>query len=918
MRNPTCALCTFGANNIRVPKNPCLMPAVEDIKPLPVAIIAEQPYQQDDIYGQIFVSKQLAEIRKFFKDKGIQAYCTYALKCPRPHKDIKPNEKAIKVCAHGINLETKKQERTGYLQAELALVKPKHIITLGANAFYGATGQKQGSVRPNGGRYLDEKTGVYLYPTIHPLQASYSIQAKETLWADLRRFADWIQCGYEESVEFNPPVYVADTLKSLRALQKRIRAAGGLVAVDTETQGLNPYVYGKHVRSIQFCWDEDFGGVFVPLKLEEDCYYTDKSNRASFWTDEPLSEAVEIIREILWESRCIWHNGKFDRLWLYMWGLREFGEPIPAPNIYMDTLHVAHNLDENRVLKLKQLITSELGYPTYDIPDKLTKNLDVLIPYAVKDTVCDLLLAKKYAGILETDKYRDTRRLYAWLLRPVDKLFTKMELRGWPVDKDTVLEVRKLVTKEFVKTDRKLHELLLEKGIVLGFKKGIVTKVIRGREVQREDNVPVDQDDIRYLQKHGLDACKELGITLDSRTFASPQKLATLLFKTLGYQPSSDKSVAYTESGGLATSEDALVHLKGDPFIDTLFEWRGHAKARSTYVEPMLEAAETRGRLTTSYKIHGTATGRTASGKENEKKTSGKERGGMNLQNLPYDTYGPNKLSVRHCIKARPGWKIVEADFSQIELRVAGMLSQDPLFLKAYKEDKDIHAIRAMRVAGYTPETWAELSKEKQKELRQKAKAVNFGFLYGMSARTFKKYALTNYGVVFTMDECNKIREQFFKDHTGLERWYARQEREALRKGYVENLTGRRRHLPDIKFENATSKEQKAKYRAAVRMAINTPVQSFASDLKLMSLLAVDKAIDEEYAYLFGEVHDSILLEVRDDMLDEVIEKVLNIMSHPPLLDKFGIEMTIPIKAEVKVGQSLGEAKEYTPMRKAA
>jgi uracil-DNA glycosylase family 4 len=890
------------------------MPAVEDIKPATVAIVAEQPYQQDDTYGQIFVSKQMADIRKFFKDKGIDVYCTYALKCPRPHKDVKPTEKNIKVCAHGIDLKTKKQARTGYLQGELELVKPKHIITLGANAFYGATGKKQGSIRPNGGRYLDEKTGIYLYPTVHPLQATYSAQAKAIMWADLERFADWIKNGAKERVEFNPPVYVADTLKSLRNVQKRIRAAGGLVAVDTETQGLNPYVFGKQVRSIQFCWDEDFGGVFVPLGLEKDCYYTNKEDIAApFWTDEPLSEAVEIIREILWESRCIWHNGKFDRLWLYMWGLREFGEPILAPNTYMDTLHVAHNLDENRVLKLKQLITSELGYPTYDIADKLTKDLDVLIPYAAKDTVCDLMIAKKYASILETEEYQDTRRLYTWLLRPMDKLFTKMELRGWPVDRDTVLEVQRLVTEAFIKTDRKLHELLLEKDVVLGYKKGYVTKTVRGKQVQKEENVPVEASDIKILKRDGLDACKELGITLDSRTFASPQKLAKLLFTTLGYQPSSDKSIAYTDSGGLATSEDALVHLKGDPFIDTLFDWRGHAKARSTYADPMLEAAEVRGRLSTSYKLHGTTTGRTASGKEKEKKASGKERGGMNLQNLPYDVYGPSKLSVRHCVKARKGWKIVEADFSQVELRVAGMLSKDPLFTQAYKDDKDIHAIRAMRVAGYTPEAWEELPKKKRKELRQKAKAVNFGFLYGMSARTFQKYALTDYGVVFTMAECKQIREQFFKDHTGLEKWYLRQERELLRKGYVENLTGRRRHLPDMQFENATTQEQRSKYRSAIRMAINTPVQSFASDMKLMSLLAVDKAIDEDYAYLFGEIHDSILLEVRDDMLDTVIDRVLKIMSHPPLLDKFGIELTIPVKAEVKVGQSLGEAVDYVP-----
>lgn len=895
------------------------MPAIEDITPADIAIIAEQPYQQEDTYGKIFVAKQLQDIRKFFEEQGLSVYCTYALKCPRPNKDTKPSDKHIKVCALGYDLETRKHTRTGYLQKELDLVQPKHIITLGANAFYGATGTKQGGIRPNGGTYYDEKLGIHLYPTVHPIQAAYNVQVRETMWADLNRFVGWIKGTSKQRVDFSPPVHVASTLKALRNMQQRIRDAGGIVAADCETQGLNPYVLGKSVRSIQFCWDEDFGGVFVPLGLEPDCYYTDTDNIATFWQDEPLSEAVAIIREILWESKCIWHNGKFDRLWLYMWGLREFGEPILAPRIYMDTLHVAHLLDENRILKLKQLITSELGYPTYDIADKLTKDLDVLIPYGAKDTVCDLMLAKKYISQLQADDGESLRKLYSYLIRPMDNLFTKIELRGWPVDEETCLKVKKLVTAEFVKADRHLHELLLEKGVVFGSTRGIITRTIRKKMVEVEADVPLDGRDIARLQRRGIDSSEELGITLDSTPFASWQKLGILLFTTLGYKPSNDKRIAYTETGGLATNEDALVHLKGDPIIDALFEWRGHAKALSTYVDPMLDAAQTRGRISTSYKLHGTVTGRTASGKEKEKKASGKERGGMNLQNLPYNKYGPDNISVRHCIRAREGWKIVEADFSQIELRVAGMLSQDPLFLKSYAEDKDIHAIRAMRVAGYTPNSWADLSKEKQKELRQKAKAINFGFLYGMSAHTFQRYALTDYGVVFTRAECDQIREQFFTDHQGLERWYGRQERECLRKGYVENLTGRRRHLPNIRLDPNSSRDANYKYQEAIRMAINTPVQSFASDMKLMSMLSIDKEINEDYAYLLGEVHDSILLEVRDDMIETVVRMVLNTMAQPPLLVKCGISVSMPIKAEVKLGQSLGEAKEYVlPIKEVA
>jgi DNA polymerase-1 len=191
---------------------------------------------------------------------------------------------------------------------------------------------------------------------------------------------------------------------------------------------------------------------------------------------------------------------------------------------------------------------------------------------------------------------------------------------------------------------------------------------------------------------------------------------------------------------------------------------------------------------------------------------------------------------------------------------------------------------------------------------------VNFGFIYGASAYTFQKVALMDYGINFSMEECTKFRKSFFSDHTGLPLWYEKQEREALRNGYVENPIGRRRRLPNIKIDPNRGKSESQKFQEAVRMAVNAPVQSFGSgDLKLMSLLGVDKLLNPEHAFLIGEVHDSIVLQVREDKVNEVGRMILEIMAHPPLLDKFGVVLTVPIKAELKVGPSLGEAKEYAP-----
>jgi len=820
-----------------------------------VMLIAETPLYNDDLEGIPWAGKGLQEIRSFFTKAGISVHCSYAMKCPKPTKEIKVKEKIVKVCA------------MQYLQEEIKLVKPKHIVCFGAMALYGATMAK-GFAALRGSRVKNDALDAYVYATIHQAQAMYNQEQKDLLGQDLRRFREWITKG-DEVATFDPPVYIADSLAAVKKLRKLIKESGGEVAVDTETQGLNQYLKNKHIRCIQFCWDEGFGGVFVPLILEPNCYYSNPKFKHNFWPDwDEFAETIKVIRQILLESDIDWQNGKFDRIWLHEWGNRVFGEPILAPNINMDTMHVAHIIDENRPIGLKKLIVQELGVPSYDIPDKLTKDLDVLIPYATKDTVAGRILARKYTDTLDSPGYEKLSMFYYDVIREADRLFTDIELRGWPVDREECLHVKSVIEREFNRIDTEMHDIL-----------------------------------------------KEAGCDCDSKVFASPQKLGKLLFVDLQYPMNPNRAIAYTETGAPSTGEEALVHLKNHLFVSNLLKWRNHAKALSTYVEPMLRAADNRGRISTSYNLTGTVTGRTASGKEKNAGSasarSRKSADGMNLQNIIRDSYGEEKASIRDIIVAKEGWRIVEVDFSQIELRIAGWLSKDPFFLDAYARGMDIHTLTAQMITGLTPEQWATLPKEKQKEYRQRAKAVNFGFLYGLGARTFQQYALTDYGAEFTLEECYQIREKYFDEHTGLEPWYRRQERQALRLGYVESPSGRRRHLPNINLDPQSSKEARRKYQEAVRYAINMPVQGFASDLKLMSALEIDKLLDEREAYMFGEVHDSLVFEIEESAVDFYVPQIIKVMRHPKMLDRLGIEIGVPIDAEAKVGQSWGKAKDY-------
>lgn len=807
-------------------------------------------------YNQVYGAKGLREIKAFLTKHGIKAHYTYATKCPKQGRDFKIKPAFVKTCS------------SNYLSQEIERLKPKHIIVLGSNAMLGVLGKTRKITDISGNQQWDERLQVYFYPTVHQAQALYNEEQKETLFRDLARFVTWIKGESKESVQFDPPVRIVDSLAGMKKLQAMIQKFGNIATCDIETNILDQYSKSFRVRSIQFCFDPNYGGVFIPLELEEDCYYEEefvdengkkqvKRTRAVFWENkEEYFEVIKILRQILKRTKLIWHNGKFDRIGLFMWGYRRFKKPFVCPHILIDTMHVAHLINENRRLGLKPLTTSELGYPSYDITDKATKNLTLLIDYAARDVVACFLIAKKYIDIFNRPDMAKIKALYLNVVRKADQVFTDIELRGWPVDRRECIRSKRTLTREIRRLETEMLYILEEKGIT----------------------------DFR------------------ASDFGSTQKMSVLLFQRIGLPHSSDKTIAFTETGGLSTNENALIHLKGNAFVDMLLEWRGAMKALSTYVNPMLKASKTRGKITTSYKLTGTVTGRTASGKETEGRAKS-TASGMNLQNIPYT------FNIKNCVKAPPGWVLLNIDFSQIELRGAAEESGDKMLTYAYQNNIDVHTLRAMRVLGLDDEMWEKLSPQEQKKARGNAKPVNFGFLYGMAAPSFRQYALVQYGVEFTMREATDLRSGYFKDHSGLLGWYKKKEEEAKKYGYVESITGRRRHLPNIKLNPELGNEARRKYRDAVRQAINSPVQCLASDLKLMSMVEIDEMIPIEHGFLIGEVHDSIMMLAKEGYAMDVARKAVEIMENPQTLKKLGITLTVPIVAEAEMGPSYGELK---------
>lgn len=369
----------------------------------------------------------------------------------------------------------------------------------------------------------------------------------------------------------------------------------------------------------------------------------------------------------------------------------------------------------------------------------------------------------------------------------------------------------------------------------------------------------------------------------DTINFRSPQQVGKWLFGDLGLS-----IVKETKTGAASTDEDVMLTLaKQHPAANLLLRYRTlETKHIRTYLKSWDEKRDRRSRIHTNYKLFGTVTGRLASDKPN-------------MQQVPRDT------SMRSCFGAPEGWSFLDADYSQVELRIAAMLSRDPTLLRIFAEGGDPHLTTAAEVSGLSEAEVTRSDATGKTEWRKKAKPVNFGFLYGMGEQKFIDYARVNYGVDVTEKEAHRYRTRYFNLYSELLRWHDRQRRLVHSLGRVHSPIGRVRHLPDVYSDNKKVRGE------AERQAINSPVQSFASDLMLLSLVRLSSLLDQRRARIVGTVHDSILFEIGDSYLGEAAAIIRETMEDMSVVEqKFGVEMTVPITCELKAGQHWGEGEK--------
>ena len=719
-----------------------------------------------------------------------------------------------------------------YLHDEIERVSPEIIVVLGNSALQGILG-RSGIKKHRGSTTI--LGDAMVLATFHPAAALRNPYLEPELQADFRRLGRLVR---GEKDKLPTKVRIIHRGTQLKALIKLLMKQPE-IAFDLETFTFDNGVRlkGKPVVSALQEWRDD-QSVIACISFSwapGESAVIPLWHEKSKWKDP--GKVLRMLKPVLEREDCkyIAHNGKFDCRWL--------AANKVFMNLTFDTMIAAHMLDENRSKGLKPLSQVILGVDAYDIgedvKDAYHTPLKRLCVYAAKDADYTLRLYRVFREQLK-ERPR-TARIFKLMMMPSSNVLTKVERRGIWVDHERLDERLQRAKK---KLDR--------------IRRFMLTHVPPHKQPQ---SVPAG-------------ATKKLTKELGGINFNSNPQVAEWLFEDLELP-----ILELTEGEAPSTAESVMLQLASQHVAcKALLKYRKWAKYLSTYLYPLKYVhRDDRSRIHPTFKLFGTVTGRLSCSDPN-------------LQNIPRDPF------LRSLIGAPSGWMLIEADYAQIELRVAAMLADETNMLRAFHQGRDIHMEMAMDLIG-KPES------EVSSEQRKLAKSVNFGFLYSMGWETFIIYARDKYEIDISEEEAIKARAKFFRKWPKFQNWHERQRRVVQRYNYVQSPIGRVRHLPDVQSRDLAVRHE------AERQAINSPVQSFASDLMLMSALRLDAILHPKFCFTVGSIHDALLFQVKKDWVDHAAETIKSVMLNPPLKPWFGMELTVPIEVEIKTGRYWG-AKE--------
>lgn len=827
-------------------------------------MLGESPVRQDEQQGKPFVGELGEFIKTRVANRGLfgKVFWANAARCRIDKKELSQKEitAALKLCRPNV-------------EKVLRVLRPKVVFLMGGFALKQVL--KKGGVKTHRGKwYWSEDFQCWCIATWHPGYIFRSRAHEPEFDEDFNKLVEFVENGYSPPKDTQERQYLeVDSIQDIldRADQERL-----ICSFDTEGQGLD-WVSSNFIPiSYSISWET---GKAYHVQLYKEVDTEKKADLVIQWprkTGKRKKEEVPVyvakcknFKKRLAELKSftqhpnilkVMQHGSFDQHVVDKLFTMN-GLPRPTWERYIaDIQALAHVLDENlyvmaNLTKLQYAFTSvKEDYnthfdTTYDKSDMLAVPHDELVKYAGYDVD---VTRQAFMGIWKRVKKTPSLiKYYKTFVHPaLTKLIYSLEHFGVAVN----LEELPNATAE-VKAIRDMHE----------------------------NNV------LELLPKKVKLAHAEKGLKLTRRDI-----IRDTFFSENGYN---FKPIKLTDNKQPSVDKDTLKELnsltKNKKIKTLIYEYQQFSEYDmlwSRYLKGYAKHIREDGRTHSSISITAAATGRLGTREPN---------------NMAIPKRSKAAPIVRRLIVPAPGYKFVLIDQSQSELRLLAHYSQDPDMIAVFKNGDDIHTVTAQEIVRMTGKRWKDLSKEEQKDMRTKAKPVNFGVIYLMSPPGLVRYAKSDYGLDMTLDQAKMWMSALFNRYKRIKPYQQKMIDFARKHGYVETMLGRRRRLPEI-----NSNDDFLRFEAE-RQAVNQPIQGASSDMVILAgNTIIDKGFPESEIRPVLFIHDELIFEVIENKIDYYVPHIVTAMEHPPL-ERFGVKLRVPLLAEPKIGDNASDTKNY-------
>ncbi len=775
-----------------------------------ILVVGEGPGFRENDTGRPFIGPSGQMLRKLMQKAGIDHRKVYFTNTVRCIP--RGTTKAVREPSYD-----EIEKCAPFLEKEIATVKPTVIIAAGNTALRYLMATKNLNITRNRGLEIwSEKYQCKIMPVFHPAAILRNPKYEGVTTQDLVRIKNSSTTKELSVLGLGTYTIVTDKQK-LDDLFNHLSKEPEY-ALDIETTGLNWQT--SNIISLGFSWQERTGWCLPLLNCKKEL----EDDETRFWDDATHLYVINNLKKLLsLPSRKILHNGKFDLKHLAHHG-------FTVKNASFDTMLTHHILDENAQnlhgLKDCAWVYTDMGgydkeVDTFFATNKKLKKQYIMLPfniltkYNAADADCTFRLKNQFEPLVQK---QGLSRLYRQIITPMRDVLLQTEMVGVQTDTEYIDKLRVEYT-----TKRDVLKVQIEK--VVG-----------------------------------------------SFNINSSKELREILYTKLKF-----KTTRKTKKGAISKDKETLKELsKAYPkhvVPKYLLEYREATKMLSTFINGLSRYLDDNGRVHSTYKQHGTVTGRLSSSEPN-------------LQNIPRNS------AIRGIFISKPGHTLIEADYGQAEFRFWAQYSQDPQMIADIKSGKDIHKMTASSAFSVDIE-------DVTPEQRQSAKNIVFGLMYGRGTWSVAQQ-LNSEGVNITEKEAEYIVRIFFGRYPKAKQWLKDQINFAKRNGYVKNHFGRIRRLPGISHTDQLTRSE------AERQAKNSPIQSGASDMTCIASIRIKKELERRglAGQLVLTVHDSVIYEVPNKEVDESIKIIKTEIERP-------IEgINVPMTAEIKVGKRWGSLEK--------